>query len=395
VRNDGSSAVFVVESVDTLTRVKVKRLNGSLPDFGATATTNVKLNWVQPLLKIGGGLNWDLGSASSFFSRPLLSMPPSHLTVVQSAEFEAPPAFFGAMTGSVADALAGFTRARCLEWGATASPDSNNSVAGNVSVNGFLLGDGGVVCSHLASSGFLSATTITATDVTVNTIVEVTPERAFRVREDFSSGIWDGSAFLYAENTWSAAGTGSPSVSIVAGTVKNPGQLRVSLPTNSLFHFELVGPTSDFLRFDQFDEFVAVLKIVDDPGNLATSVGVGLMQNAAAQNGGTDCIEVVYAPSDSHWRIMLRKASAQSFINIGTFVSNTQVVVRFKRDATTGNIAVLFNEVTATTILAANAPTGTCTVGGTFLSSVADAQPITANVDFIYVRGGTGARQGA
>lgn len=225
------------------------------------------------------------------------------------------------------------------------------------------------------------------------------PEQIFQVREDFESGRADASDnAIYATHTWKTATTGSASASVGGGNAKHPGVLLQTVLSPSGSHSYFLGSFSaDPLRFDQLLSTTFVMAANESGVNVASSFGVGLKEDASVQNGGTDCLQVFYAPFNANWSIISRRGGVQTTTNTGVpIVFNEYIVVRIDRDIATNNMSVFINGALILLILAAAAPTGNCTFGGHAATSVADTFILSAFTDLISIFSDTGAtRAGA
>jgi hypothetical protein len=220
------------------------------------------------------------------------------------------------------------------------------------------------------------------------------PERFFWVREDFPSGKVDtGDSRIYSDHTWVTSVTGAASASVGGGDAKHPGLLVQTIISPSTSHAYFLGAfNANPLRFDQLLTATFVMAVNESGVNVATSFSVGLKEDASVQNGGTDCLQIQYAPSSANWQIISRRAGVQTTTNSGVPVVFLEyIVVRIDRDVATNNLSVFINGALILIILAAAAPTGNCTFGGLGLSSVADTFILSTFTDFIEVVSNTGA----
>lgn len=414
----GHTATYVITEVLTSTRVRVALISGSSPLFSTSAVTGVSLRWIQPIVSVGGNLKRDTGSGG-VFSRPLFVIPPSIGTTNPGSEVIGPCTFLGSQTGSVTDAAAQARRARALEWGAMDSPDSGAVVDGSVNVNGWLNGDGSARVRSVDINGThsisstgeailaeitcddINADDVNADDGRFDTVVINVPETFSGFSEDWlrfqqqftpdyiiaDSGVWE---FVETVSTLT--------LNNGASTSKNPGRLEIIGAGGSSSKEISIYKTSVLpWAFTDIEMVTIVMKIDEDAANVVPQCSIGLRDTVTGLNGGNDSLLLNYLKSVGQWRLTHRKAGASGSANntnLGAFVDNVFVVVRFRKNAANG-IDVYFNDVLIVTIAVADLPDGNCTFGGTFTQTVADANATTFVVDECSLRSRSGVRSGA
>jgi hypothetical protein len=435
--DNGVQVTYVITQVLTTTTVTVEMPTGANPLFDNVAETGCTLRWIQVSVSIGGWLGRNGGLDDTTFARPLLVIPPAILTNDVGSDAIPPCAFFGAMTGSVADAIAGSLRARALEWGGTASPDSGGTVNGNLTARGWLNGDGSANITRLAVTDVtigddlvvtgqttLNETTVdstgwsvdefgnavfddvemeslVATDIVVDQTIAVNrPEFYVEFREDWlnfqqdftpdivtgDSGVWGFSELtdVFTVNK------GLP-------TAKNPGQIEIIGAGGSTSR-EFALYKSDLLPFScaSLELVTIVVKVLDDNANVATAMTIGLRDSVSAANGGSDALMIWYAPGIGQWRLLHRVGGSNgthNATNLGAQVDGTWAVFRFLENED-GDIEIYFNSTLAVTVAVADFPTGLLTFGAYFVQSIADAGATTFTLDYCGARARCGTRSG-
>lgn len=455
VRADGDTVTVIIDELVSASRVRGRLLSGGNLSFGVSAVNDVALRWIQPIVKIGGSLLSDRDtdganiSGVNILARPIVSIPPSILTTTPANENVGMPAFFGAQTGSVTDATAGALRARALEWGAMASPDASAIVDGTLTARGWLNGDGSLAATRafvtgnatiggtLVVTGLLTATAGT-TPLTVNGDLTVTddasitqdlavgddviaggdvvagnlliggavaltdPERYIIIREDWTTFVQEFTPdLIHADGLWTfneiadvlTLNNGTPSS-------KNPGQLEIIGSGGGVGKQLAIYKTSLLpIAFANVEEFTVVVKVNDDPANVAPLATIGLVDNVLFQNGGNDSITVMYnKATGASWRIQHRVGGSDGTHHntvIAAFTNNQYIEFKLLKNAAGDwDIFVNGSGTPALTIDSADFPTGNCTIGGHFTQSAADANSLTITWDWVSVRALTATSRG-
>lgn len=217
-----------------------------------------------------------------------------------------------------------------------------------------------------------------------------TPEASCVLREEFWGAIWtSGESRLDADNVWRTAFLGSPAVSGLSSSSNSPGELVIALPEGAEFRFQIGLPTDDPFGFLTMQHLTMRLKIDDDPVNTNTIARLGLCQDASLLNGGTNSLAVLYQKGldASNWLLQVRKSGSTTFHVLAPFSDDDYFTCRFVKVGTSMEVRDVDN-VVLHTVLAADMPGGSCTLGGYFISSAgADPNLATHSVDFIFARG--------
>lgn len=224
-----------------------------------------------------------------------------------------------------------------------------------------------------------------------NTDAGEAPELRNIVREDWHGAIWDSVGnILYGEFPWRTSVLGSPpSVAHEGGTAKNPGKLKLQLPSDCRFGFGIGAQADSPFGAITTDQIVLVAMVDDDPGNVVTNFLLGLLEDWDAPNGGTNAIALSYSKVFPNWRIYVRRASGTAaLIDTGVpIVAGEFVTCRFKWVSPGPDIEVYLDGTLVTTVDTLDRPTGELNLGGCFQSTVADAGVFAIDIDFIHATG--------
>lgn len=405
-RPDTTVQTYIIESILANNRITVKGFAGGDVVFPTTALAGCSIRWLQVVTSIGGRLQQDSGGGG-LFTRPLLCMPPGIGTTVPANELVGPCAFFGSQTGSVTDATAEARRARALEWGSTASPDSGGTVNGQVTPRGWLNGDGSVRCTMLTSTG--DATIADDLDVGDDAAVggdmvvgALTTTRAFRqdemeryflIREDWTRFVQTFTPdFIIADEVWDFDEvSGTFTLNNGTPTSKNPGQLQIIGAGGSSTRELSIRKTNLLpVAFANLEMMTIIVKVSAPGANLADSISIGLVDDTASQAGGDDSIVLFLSRPTAEWRLLHRKGAANGANNqavLSAFTANQFIVFRLLKNAA-GNLEIYINNAGSptVTIAAANIPDGLGTFSIYAVQTVADADPTIFTVDFCGVR---------
>lgn len=440
---DSSNRVrtFIIETIVSATRVRVIGYGGFAGTnlFAAAAEAGCKIRLLQMGASIGGPLSYE---NTGLLKRPLFIMPPAILTTVVANENIPGCSFFGSQTGSVVDATADARRARALEWGSTASPDSGAVVDGVITPRGWLKGDGSIHAtalqlstgSLLISAGdiTLSAGGITLTVGGINTANDIHSSDDVVADDDLFAGdrlVVGGNAtiagslavnkpnFFYtfnedwirftqtfapnllwtADHTWLfneitntfTLNNGTPSA-------KNPGKLQIIGAGGGTAKKLAIYPTSQFpFAFANIELLEVVIAVNDNAANNYSAISVGFF-DATTTGTGNNVMSMVYF--NDTWALLSIKGGVlgpNHFFTLGARVNDFFNVIRFVK--TNGvDMEVYFNGVLATTILAAEIPSGNGTLLIFTEQTAGDANVTTWTVDDIAFRVSTAAdRSGA
>lgn len=216
------------------------------------------------------------------------------------------------------------------------------------------------------------------------------PEAFHTVKEEFDGAIWDSSqSILYASFPWRTAHTGSPAINHRPGSSRRPGRLECSMPPNSSF---AMGPGSviDGSTFGFITTQMAtfVVKVEDDPANVASQIAFGLKEDWTLSNGGDNSLQFFYLKSFANWQLIVRKAGVQNTIDLGVpFVSGEFITGRFIFLPGGPDVAIEVDGTVVHTVDSADRPTGECSIGISCSSTVAETEVVTAQFDYLYCRG--------
>lgn len=437
IRPGNDTATFVIDELVSSTRIRVRLVSGGVANFGASAVPNVALRWIQPLVKVGGSLLTDSAaghanlSGVNVLARPILAIPPSISTVTPANECVGLPSFFGAQTGSVTDATAEERRARAIEFGSTANPDSGGTVNGALTARAWVNGDGSARFTKITNTGSQTIAgdlsvgddltvaqdlsvgdDVTAGgDVVAGNLVSTKilsvdyPERYVRIDEDWTRFVQEFTPdLIHADELWEfneiadvfTLNNGTP-------TTKNPGLLEIIGAGGSTGKQLAIFKTSALpYAFANIEMFGLAIKVNDDVANVAPFISVGLTSSVLAQNGGNNSLTLVWNKSANpgNWILQHRvggSAGANNNAVVAAFTNNQFIHFKLIKNAA-GNWEIFANGsgTPAVTILAADFPTGNCSVGGHFTQSAADANAITVTWDAVNLRALTAtSRHGA
>lgn len=219
-----------------------------------------------------------------------------------------------------------------------------------------------------------------------------TPEASAVVREDFFSAVYQPiGAMLFADGLWRTFEANSPAVSGVSRSFTAPGELLIQLPNLGEFRFQHDTATSPNFSFGTLQHFTVRCKIKDDAANANTAMRIGFHQDNSLFNGGTNSLALYYLKGldATHWLLHVRRASVSSFVVLAPFVDDTYFTCRFVKVGADIQVRDKTNTL-LTTVVAASFPVGSCGLGASFISSVADPNVAEHSVDFIFARGKNG-----
>lgn len=404
---DSSNKVrtFTIISMPTSTRVVVVGPAGQTAGpFSASAEAGCKVRIIQVVSSVGGYLGRD--GEGGLIKRPLLVIPPAVLTTVVANEDVVPCSFFGAQTGSVADATAQARRARALEFGSTASPDAGGVVNGTVTPTGWLNGDGSARITALDINGnasidkfgntvlddveceSIACLDVTGTNATFNTYREEIPEQLFVINEDFVrfTQTFSPELLFTFENTWQFTEiSGVVTVNNGTPSQKHPGKLQLIGSGGGTGKRLAIYPTSQFpFAFAGLEHLTVVAAVNDDPANNAATLNVMLVD--AVTGGGNNILGLAYF-NGIGWcvkHVVAGVPGSHDFAVLGAQVNDEFVVVRFLKNGP--DIDVLFNGSVILTVAAAEFPSGLGTLLIYVEQSAGDAQPTTWTVDKVNMR---------
>jgi hypothetical protein len=416
---------FYIASIVSATRITVVGPAGTTASpFQLGTDAGCKIRIIQTTVSVGG---W-LGTPASMFRRPLFVMPPAILTTVVANEDIPGCAFFGSQTGSVTDATAQARRARALEFGGTASPDSGGTVNGAITARGWLNGDGSIHGTKLNITGagaFGGALTVTG-DLTVNDDLTVAqdatigddlvigsdldvanettttylvverPELYYVLDEEFLNVNQNFTPDLIhtTDHTWTFDEiSGVFTVNNGTNSQKNPGQMELigsgggvvralSIRTTSLNHFAFAGLQS----------MTVIMAVIDDPANILTNCSVAIRSSAGG--GGTNVLGVGYF-NGLGWcvhHVAGGVSGAHNFAVLGAQVNDQFVVMRLLRNALNG-IDIYFNGTLILTVTAAQMPSGLGSLAIVAEQGGGDNDPCFFTMDRVYVRQLTNANR--
>jgi hypothetical protein len=409
----GRVRTFYIASIVSATRITVIGPAGTTASpFQAGTDAGCRLRLIQTGVSMGGYL----GINSSIFRRVLTVIPPAVLTTVVANEDIPGCAFFGAQTGSVADALAAARRARALEWGGTASPDGGGTVNGTITPRGWLSGDGsvhmrrwfltggGASVDEFGNADFDDVTCedITAIDITADDIdaagetttqyfVVERPELYYVFDEEFLNVFQDftvGFDLLHTtDHTW----TFNEVIDIFTvnngtNSQKNPGQMemigaggnterRLSIRPTNLNHFAFAGLQS----------MTVIMSVNDDPANILTNCSVAI--RSTANGGGTNVLGVGYF-NGIGWcvhHVAGGVSGAHNFAALGAQVNDAFVVMRMLRNVSNG-IDIYFNGTLILTVTAGQMPSGLGSLAIIPEQGPGDGDPCIFTIDRVMVR---------
>lgn len=212
------------------------------------------------------------------------------------------------------------------------------------------------------------------------------PERFFTIEDDFTCAIYDNSnSVVYSDRVWRTFDTGSPTVTSTANTAGRPGLFRVTCATSDEFFMGINDTAGSPFGMITTQHVTFVVRIQDDPGNLATSFTMGLKQDYSLNNGGSNSLLLFYSVAAANWQLIVRKAGVQVTHNLGVAVDSTKFVTcRFVKNV--NDIDVYLDGALVHTVLSAAKPSGELNFGYSVLSSAADAQPIRLFFDYVFAR---------
>jgi hypothetical protein len=222
------------------------------------------------------------------------------------------------------------------------------------------------------------------------------PELFHVVREEFDGAVWDsGQSILHASFPWRTSHTGSPVVTHLNGSARRPGRLKVALPPSSSFN---MGPGSaaggeQTFGFITSEMATFVVKVEDDPANVATQILFGLKEDYSLGNGGDNSLQFFYLKSLATWRLMIRRAAVQTLVDLGVpFVSGEFITGRFIFKSPGPDVDVEVDGVVVHTVDTLDRPTGEFNVGLSCISTGAETEVVNTEFDYLYCRGaGPGA----
>jgi hypothetical protein len=438
--SNGDTSTFIIDELVSATQVKVRLLSGGRAAFSSSTVTGVSLRWIQPIVKVGGCLLTDAAADHSNLSgvnvmtRPIVAIPPSIATTAPANECVGLPSFFGSQTGSVTDAAADARRARALEWGSTASPDSGGTVNGALTARGWLLGDGSLFSPLVRTTllraedaiindtlqvnddlivdddAAIGADLLVGNDLTVvdqtttNALAVNLRERYIEVDEDWTHFVQEFTPdLIHADELWEfdeiadvfTLNNGTPST-------KNPGQLEIIGAGGSVGKQLAIYKTALLpYAFANVEMLSIVVKVNDS--STAPFISIGLTSNVTAQDGGNNCLTLIWnkAVNPGNWILQHRVGGAsganQSDV-VAAFTNNQYIHFKMIKNAA-GDWEIFANGsgTPVITIDSADFPTGNCTLGAHLTQSAADANAITITWDYVGLRAltATSSRHGA
>jgi hypothetical protein len=232
------------------------------------------------------------------------------------------------------------------------------------------------------------------------------PERSLLIREDFAGAIWTpGQARLDGEFPWRTGGdTGTISVSGHAGSSKNPGQLRVSIPgdgaTEVPFYLHPHLHDGDFTSFARFRHAAITVRLNDDVANSQTVFSWGLGDEQDDSAGGDNSIRLCWFKSlDAlNWKVLVRNGGVNTiaFSTLTAMTNNEFITLRMSRANETADVEIYVNSsaTPAFTIDAADVPVTACNYGAYMSTGAADTDSFQVSLDFLSYRAATPSRQG-
>lgn len=231
------------------------------------------------------------------------------------------------------------------------------------------------------------------------------------IREDFLGAVVDdsGSDLLTAPRSmWRTNRTFSPAINHRPGSGKNPGLLEVSVPTDAggcVFEFHAGGTDTGapISYYHTFETLEVVLKPEVDPDAVVTTIRFGLVDDASAENGGSDALMIANfsAFEPTRWQLWKRVSGVETFTDIADFVNGEFAVWRLEKTPGTasGDVRIYLNGTLVHTVAFAAIPAGNANLSFWQSTSGADTEVLTVTYDYIALRtypaGVSGDRSGA
>ena len=136
---------------------------------------------------------------------------------------------------------------------------------------------------------------------------------------------------------------------------------------------------------------LSIVVKVDD-SSTAPFISIGLTSNVAAQNGGNNCLTLIWnkAVSPASWTLQHRvggSAGAHNGDVVAAFTNNQYIHFKLiKNSAGDWEIFANGSSTPVVTIDSADFPTGNCSLGAHLTQSAADANAITITWDYVGLR---------
>lgn len=222
-----------------------------------------------------------------------------------------------------------------------------------------------------------------------------TPEAYFTLREDFAGAIFDDSqSRLDASFPWRTNQTGLVSINHSAGSFKNPGVLQCAIPGDGvgdqIFEFHLGLDTGTPGSYSTFRQMVVTVKIEEDVANLNEQIRFGLVDDAGASNGGSDCICLFRskAISATKWLLLVRVAGVQTLTTLtaSSFTNGVFTTWRIFRNSATGSYEFYQDGALVYTLAIGDQPSGACNYSFRAGTSSADTEVLGVFWDLIHIR---------
>lgn len=230
-----------------------------------------------------------------------------------------------------------------------------------------------------------------------------TPGAYARIREDFFGAIFTaGQNRLDASFPWRCVSTGNVSINGNAGSSKNPGQLRCSIPGDGVgdqyFGFHIESTTGAPFSYATFQQLEVTVAITEDPANLNEQIRFGLVDDAEGPNGGSDSLVIwrAKAVNATKWMLLKRVGGVQTstVLTAADFVDGEFAVWRMVKNATSG-IDFYLNGDLVHTVASGDLPSGGCNISFLAATSVADTEVLQVDWDLIDFRSKPNDRSGA
>jgi hypothetical protein len=230
------------------------------------------------------------------------------------------------------------------------------------------------------------------------------------IREDFIGAAIDdsGSSLLTApQSLWRTNVTFSPAINHRPGNAKNPGLLECSIPTDAggcVYEFHAGGTNTGapITYYQSFQLLEVVLKIEEDAANISESIRFGLVDNAGAENGGSDCLCLWRnkGVNASKWLLLKRVSGVQTntVLTAADFVDGEFAVWRLEKNSA-GGIDISLNGTVVHVVDFIALPAGGANLSFWQSTGGADTELLTVTYDLIRLRtfpsGLSGDRSGA
>ena len=238
------------------------------------------------------------------------------------------------------------------------------------------------------ANGFINGQIIAAQHVNywLNAVTQYLLDRdnAFFVNEDFAGAIFDsGESRVDASFPWRTIHTGSVSINGNAGSAKNPGLLRCSIPTAESFVFHLHTAAGAPLTYASFRRLRVTVSVTSDPTNVADEVMFGLADDASDINDPDHLLVWWNHGVDAdNWILRRRVGSVQT----NTVLASAAFVDGEFADwdlikTEAGDVELYLNGVLVHTVDAADLPSGGANLMCRCDTSVADPEVLTVDWD--------------